>query len=461
MPSGPYAEDERLIAQALRNASQTRLLRIERGARHQATAAFEELFGQKPAVIVADVNTFAAAGRDVFDSFRRAGHACLEPFVFAQRELHADYEQVEKLERALAAHDTVAVAVGSGTINDLTKLASHRLGRPYLVVATAASMDGYSAFGASITYRGSKQTFDCSAPRGVLADLEVIESAPEGMNASGYGDLLAKCVAGADWLVADGLGVEPINATAWEMVQSRLSAWLADPLALRRGDPEAIHFLILGLVMSGFAMQHTKTSRPASGADHQFSHLWDMQHHVHQGKPPSHGFKVAVGTLASAALYEQLLAQSLDELDADRAAAEWPEFAEIEADIGTRFGLPELAAKAREETRAKYVDRERIREQLRKLRTAWPRLRQRLQSHLIPWDEIKDRLTQAGCPSSPREIGISHARLRESYWQAYYIRRRFTVLDLAVRTGFLPALLDRIFAAQGRWPMEDAESRVV
>ncbi len=456
MPAGRCDEDQRWIGRALQEASCTRLLRIEHGARHQAASAFDEFFAQRPAIIVADANTFAAAGRDVFDALRHAGHRCIEPFVFEQSELHADYKHVETLEKALARHDATPLAVGSGTINDLTKLASHRLGRPYLVVATAASMDGYAAFGASITRHGSKQTFDCPAPIGILADLEVIESAPRGMNASGYADLLAKSVAGADWLVADALGVEPIDKTAWDMVQSRLRAWLDDPAALQRGDPKAVRSLILGLVMSGFAMQRTQTSRPASGADHQFSHLWDMQNHVHQGKSPSHGFKVGIGTLASSALYEELLTQSLDELDIDRLCSQWPELASVEADIRERFDLPELADKALEETRAKYIDRQGVREQLMRMRTAWPRLRRSLRSHLMPSGELEDRLADAGCPSAPREIGISHGRLRESYLQAYNIRRRFTVLDLAVQTGLLVPSLERIFGSKGRWPIEEA-----
>ena len=51
-------------------------------------------------------------------------------------------------------------------------------------------------------------------------------------------------------------------------------------------------------MFGGFAMQSSKSSRPASGAEHQFSHLWDMQHHTHNGVAPSHGFKVGVATLA-------------------------------------------------------------------------------------------------------------------------------------------------------------------
>ncbi len=456
MPVERPSEDERLLDGALKSADQTRLVRVGRGLRREAVSAFEELFGQSPAVIVADVNTFAAAGRDVIDGFRQAGHVCSEPFVFDDPDLHAEYPHVEAIEQFLASGDAIPVAVGSGTINDMTKLAAHRLGRPYLSVATAASMDGYTAFGASITREGSKQTFDCPAPTGVIADLEVIEAAPEGMNASGYADLLAKIVAGADWLVAEALEIEPIDATAWEMMHSRLRQWVGNPDGIRQGDSETIHCLILGLLVSGLAMQWTRTSRVASGADHQFSHLWDMQNHVYEGRAPSHGFKVGIGTLASASLYEQLFPQSLDELNVDRLAEDWPELVSIESDIRNRYDLPEIVAKALEETGAKYVDQKAIHKELLRLRQVWPELRDRLKTHLLSFDELADRLTAAGCPVLPEQIGISPTRMRESYRQAYYIRRRYTVLDLATRTGLFEPALELIFGRAGRWPIADS-----
>ncbi|MHB8900926.1 MAG: sn-glycerol-1-phosphate dehydrogenase [Thermoguttaceae bacterium] len=450
------SEDELLLQRALAAAARTRLVRVEPGVRRRAAAAFEELFGPRPAVIVADTNTFAAAGRDVADSFRQAGRPCLEPLIFDEPDLHAEFGHVEAIARHLGAGDAIAVAVGSGTINDMTKLASEHCGRPYLCVATAASMDGYTAFGASITREGSKQSFDCAAPVGVLADLEVIEAAPEGMNASGYADLLAKIVAGADWIVAEALGVEPIDPTGWEMMHGRLRSWVANPGGIRQGDPQAVRCLVLGLLVSGLAMQWTKTSRVASGADHQFSHLWDMEGHVYRGKTPSHGFKVGIGTLASSALYEQLLPLPLEDLEAAGLAQRWPDISEVEADIERRFALPEIKAKALLETRAKYVGGDQIREQIVKLHSVWPELRGRLQSHLLPLDELANRLAAAGCPVTPEGIGIAPARLKESYRQAYYLRRRFTVLDLAERTGLFESALERIFGPGGRWPIEAA-----
>ncbi len=131
----------------------------------------------------------------------------LEPFIFRAPDLHAEERFVAELESSLRTHAAIAVAVGSGTINDLTKLASHRVERRYLCVATAASMDGYTAYGASVTYQGAKQTFFCPAPVAVVADLDVICAAPGEMNAWGYADLMAKFPAGADWIVADALGV--------------------------------------------------------------------------------------------------------------------------------------------------------------------------------------------------------------------------------------------------------------
>jgi glycerol-1-phosphate dehydrogenase [NAD(P)+] len=433
-------EDNQVIRSALQSVAQTRFLLVEHGARHQAAAAFEHLFGSAAAMMIADSNTLSAAGYDVLHSFSSCGHACTEPFVFEEPHLRAESRHVQAIESAIRRQNAVAVAVGSGTINDLTKLASHAADRSYMVVATAASMDGYAAFGASITHMGSKQTFSCPAPMGILADLEVMEAAPPDMSAAGYADLLAKTVAGADWIIADTLGVEPINVTSWQMIHNRLHAWLDDPGGVRAAQSEAIRSLTTGLLMSGFAMQHANTSRPASGAEHQFSHLWDMQRPANHTNLPLHGFQVGIGTLASSALYEHLLLQDEATLDIDRLVSNWPERSTVEDEIRRRFEHTALRDKALEETRAKYVSAEQIRDQLARLRVAWRPLRRRLHSHLLPRSEIRDRLIAAGCPSEPQQIGVSPEQLRESYLLAYFIRRRFTVLDLAARIGLLETI---------------------
>ena len=390
-------------------------------------------------------------------AFRRAGHPLLEPLLLEQTGLHAEHHHVEALEASFKRHAAVPVAVGSGTINDLVKLASHRTGRPYLCVATAASMDGYTAFGASITFQGSKQTFTCPAPTAVLADLDVIRAAPKPMSAWGYADLLAKITSGADWLLADALGVEALIPKAWDIVQGTLRDWVADPAGVQAGTPQALECLVEGLIFSGLAMQCAQSSRAASGAEHQFSHLWDMQHHTHRGAAPSHGFKVGIGTLAVATLYERLLERSLEKLDVAACAAAWPGTATWLARAQAWLGEGSLLTVAARELEAKACDSGALAKQLETLRANWPKLRERLRNQLLPVPVLRTMLQAAGAPTEPEAIGISRARLRDSYRQAFCIRRRFTVLDVAMRTGLLEDCLDEIFGSQGLWPMGAAD----
>jgi len=187
--------------------------------------------------------------------------------------LHPEFDHVLQVEAYLMRQEATPVAVGSGVVKDLVKLAADRLKRPYLCVATAASMDGYTAFAAAITHDGIKRVDSCAAPRVVLADVGVLAAAPPGVAASGYCDLLGKVIAGADWLIAGALGIEAVDAVAWEHSRHDLAEWTGDPQALRRRDPEALSLLIEGLLTAGLSMQAARSSRPASGSEHLLSHL--------------------------------------------------------------------------------------------------------------------------------------------------------------------------------------------
>ncbi len=449
-------KEPELIERALRAARDTRFLAVEPGIRHRSAGIFSSLFGSREAIVIADGNTYEAAGKDVEASLARENHALRKPFIFGP-QIYADIECVQELEAALRFHDAIPVAVGSGTINDLTKLAAHRTKRPYMVVGTAASMDGYSAYGASITVAGSKDTIECPAPLAVLADLDVIALAPREMNAWGYGDLMAKVVSGADWILADAAGVEAIDPPVWETVQDLLRFWIGSPDAIAASDPESLKHLVHGLVMSGFAMQACLTSRPASGAEHQFSHLWNMQHHTFEGKTPSHGFQVGIGVLASLALQEDLLRRDLHNFDIEAAARAWPSMGELELRIHELFGTGALEKRAVEETRAKYISGDALRAQLSRIQENWTELRSKLIEQLIPFRELRDMLRRAGCPFEPTQIGISPARLRLSFRQCCYMRRRYTVLDVMQRLGLFDAALDNIFGPQGPWPIKDED----
>jgi len=184
-----------------------------------------------------------------------------------------------------------------------------------------------------------------------------------------------------------------------------------------------------------------------------------MQHHVHKGRPPSHGFKVGIGTLAVAGLYDYLLSQKLEDLDVAACCAAWPSKAETEKRMRTLFTQEDVLAVALREGLAKCVDAADLGRQLATLRQLWPELKGRLRQQLVPRGELRNMLLTAGAPVEPEEIGISRARLRASFEQAYFLRRRFTALDLATRCGLLEPALNAMFGPGGSWPIGRPWSR--
>ena len=448
-----------MIEEALARATDTKACVIRAGATDDAAKMFRALFPEaRKAVVVEDPRTRAVAGGRVANLLAAAGVAVSEHVVNPDgTDFHATYEKVEEVRDALGAQDgAIAVAVGSGTLNDLAKRASGELGRRYMVVGTAASMDGYTAYGAAITKDGMKQTLDCKAPLGCIVDSAVAAAAPKEMVASGYADLIAKIPSGADWILADAVGREAIHPAAWKFVQEPLRAALANPSGAASGDVAETEKLCSGLVMSGFAMQAMGSSRPASGTEHQVSHYWDMEDLSFGGKPVSHGFKVGIGTLASTAFLEMLLDAPVEQLDVEKCVAAWKSWEETERDIRAVFDNdPEFVARGLKETRGKYVDKEGLREQLVRLKQAWPGLRGRIRDQIIPFGEVHRRLELVGAPCEPEQIGVSRAHFRASFEKIPYMRRRYTVVDVAFRCGWMEKWVDRLFGKGGVWQVED------
>lgn len=421
--------------QILANASDTKALRLGEGVINEAPELFKELFPEKRPVIIADPNTMRVAGERLQELFSNAGLNPENPYIFTDKDLHAEWKFIERLDDFISKTEAIPVAVGSGTINDLTKLSSYHNGKRYMTVGTAASMDGYTAFGASITKDGAKQTFNCPAPLGFIADIDIIATAPAEMTASGYADLFAKIPAGADWIISDALGVEKIDKMSFDTVQGGLKEALSDPEGLRKGNKKAIGQLIEGLLLGGFAMQIHKTSRPASGADHQFSHLWNMEHHtMADGTTPSHGFQVAIGTLASTALYEEMLKEDFENLDIDACVNKWAELEDAKEEALKMFEGTDFPTIGAKEIEAKYINKEDLRKQLTILKENWAEIKDRVRKQIIPLETLKDSLLKVGAPTKPEDIGLTEQRLKDSVNRAQKIRRRFTIFDLGVRT---------------------------
>ena len=438
------------IKAALERARDTKALIIGNGVVCRTAEMFNELFPGQKAIIVADENTWKVAGADAQKSLDEAGIISYPAFIFPSEDFYAEWKHVETLKAHLEQLDATAIAVGSGVINDTVKYVSYLLSRKYMCVGTAASMDGFTAYGSSITKDGNKQTFDCPAPFGFVLDSGIAAEAPKELAASGYADLIAKIPAAADWMIADAVGSESIDPFAFSLVQKNLRDALSDPDAVAAGDVTAVGKLAYELIMSGFAMQSILSSRPASGAEHLFSHYWDMEGLCHNGRHVPHGFSVAIGTLVSVACMEYLLNKDYTKIDIDAAVAKWPEWDDMEKHIREVFeGMPDHLARGLMESKSKYVGRDIIRKQLMAVRDNWPELSGKIRDQILPFNVVRDCLKRAGAPYEPEMIGVSREKIRKTFRAIPFMRDRFTGIDLIYRAGLMDEVEAYLFGKGG------------
>ncbi len=440
------------LRRAVAAAGITREVVVAAGGLEALPAVLARAAPSATCAIVADDNTWQAAGKRASQQLASAGVRAVEPIVLAgQPRVKPSAELARDLARRLRADGLLPIAVGSGVINDLVKYAAEEAGTLYVCAPTAASMDGYAASGAALREDGFKRTLACAAPVAIVADLDVIAEAPAVMAAWGYGDLAGKLVAGADWILADALDEEALNPVPFAMVQDHLADWLSDPAGIRAGDRTALGGLMRGLVMSGLAMQTHGNSRPASGSDHQFAHLWEMEEIAVDGEPVSHGACVGIGCLSMLATYEWLQRQPVESIEPARLAARILSPSALQAKVEASFPLAFMAANAAVETAAKAVPPARVEQRLRKLRDNWPDLLACLRDRLPKTAIVRQWLEAVGAPSHGAAVGVSLTKHAQDYARARMIRRRFTALDLLHDLGWLDMAVSDLFAPGGFW----------
>ena len=297
---------------------------------------------------------------------------------FEDEELVPDEKACQKTLAGLKTADYL-LAVGSGTLNDMAKLAASLSKKPSGVLATAASMDGYASKGAAVMKNGFKVTETVCPPSDILIDLDIIKNAPKEMTAAGFGDIVGKYTCLTDWKLANLVIGEEIDWEAYGLMEKARAKCISAFDALQNYEPTAVADLMNALITAGLSMAACGNSRPASGSEHHISHYLEMDFVRRGEKIPPHGVKVAIGTLVSIEIYNYLKKNRVRFKNADAAY--------------------------------KLVDE-------------LPRV-----------EEIKTMLTKLGCPTRFSEIGVREETMRQTIRHAHTVRDRFTVLTLIHKLG--------------------------
>jgi glycerol-1-phosphate dehydrogenase [NAD(P)+] len=421
---------------------------LEEGAYLRLPEVLEELSFPRELCLVADDNTYDVLGSRVL-RLLSANHYRVREVVLPSPPggtVKADQPTADKLQSKLPSVP-LFVAVGSGTINDLTKLAAFQRNIPYVVVCTAPSMNGYTSSIVALTADGLKTTSEARSPVAVVADLDVLVEAPMELITAGLGDIVSKPVSTADWKLAQIVSGEYFCSRPIELVTQFEPLFMGNPKGIQRRQPEAIRALTEALLYSGISMVIAGSSSPASGGEHLISHTLDMQADLAGRKHDHHGRQVGVATLFSAALYERVLREDIPSFDPEAILGGATGVRQRDDNLDSYWGP--LAGVVRKELSVKASGREELRERLVSIQGQWDRINTEIRAFLRPWSQIRDVLRQAGAATRIHDIGVSVEQFREAVLHAREMRRRYTVLDLSHEFRLLEKHVDAILGETG------------
>jgi glycerol-1-phosphate dehydrogenase [NAD(P)+] len=383
-----------------------------------------------PALVVMDPATQAAAGAALCGALAEAGITG-EALVLESGQ-HPTDAAVAGVRRRLPPQGS-PIAVGSGAITDIVRLAAHLSERDFISFPTAASMDGYASGVAVLERENVKVTLPARAPRAIYCDPAVVAAAPSELTRAGIGDLLAKTTARVDWLAAHLLLGEPFDEPIANRVLTALERVVADLDALLAGGVEAAASLMDGLIETGIAMAQAGSSRPASGCEHQASHFWDLLAGRGRRAPTRHGLQVGHATRFAMRLQRYAFGGGVEELRPPRPVAE-----PLDAAAQRWLGEPtrEMRDAVAEKRRLSQAAAGRW-----PAPAAWAEIRARLAPELERFSAVERGLDRARIA-----IEVDPEMLAATFRYSSRLRARYTVVDFLEGQGALEAAIESMLA---------------
>ena len=376
-----------------------------------------EALGYKKPFLVADVNTWAAAGALVAEKLDVADIS-YKKYIFNEKELIPDEKTLGSLMMAFSRDCDVIVAVGSGTLNDLCKFSSFQLGLDYMVFATAPS---------------------------VIGDTDILAAAPMEMITAGLGDILGKYTCLLDWKMAHIITGEYYCSHIADMVKETVEIVVEESTRIKDRNPDAVKAVTEALVLSGIAMSFVGNSRPASGSEHHLSHYWEMKFQAEGKKPILHGIKVGIGMIAVTKMYETLENEQFDFASLKERSFDYAAWEKKVKDCyqDAAPGIIALEEKAQKNNLDKRNKRLAI------LEEKWPEILRTIKESLPSSAEMEKLLASLGAPINPAQIGVSSELVEDAVILAKEVRDRFTLLQVLWDTGLLDEYAKMIAAYFG------------
>lgn len=397
---------------------------------------FVKEFGFHSLYLVSDSITYKIAGQQCMEILAEAG---IQAKIIQLTHMDFDEATLGELVINLPQDCDLVIAVGTGTINDMTRYFSFRIGRPFFTVATAAPMDGFASSIAAIHVNHLKTTFNAQTPLAIIGDTEILKNAPYSMIAAGLGDLLGKCTCLCDWRLAHLITGEHRCERIMDLVENCVQNVLPVAGSAKERDPKVLGDIMEGLILTGVAMSLYGNSRPASGCEHHMSHYWETILAQRGQRSAPHGAQVGVGTVLILKAVEELANRTVD-FDAARAAARQYDSSAWKAQMYAAYGeaAPGIITLEQQTKKNETVGRL---ARIDAMEAHWVQILDLLRA-LPASSYVAGLLKDLNSPSTPAQIGIDHILLKDTFLYCKEIRPRYTILQMLWDLNELDSISD-------------------
>ena len=391
--------------------------------------------------LLADCNTHKAAGKAVCDILTVSGIG-FSSYIFPNEALEPNEEAVGSAIMHFDPSCDLIIGIGSGVINDIGKILSNVTGKHYIIVATAPSMDGYASATSSMSMDGLKVSLSSRCADVIIGDIDILKQAPEHMLKAGLGDMLAKYISIAEWRIGHIITGEYYCERVAQLIRDALKKCVDNAQGLLRRDEDAIRAVFEGLVIGGVAMAYAGVSRPASGVEHYFSHVWDMRGLEFGTQVDLHGIQCAMGTMKAVELYEKLRSIVPNEQKAADAVAAF-DYGVWSDQLREFLGTSGETMIAQEQKEQKY-DKTKHPARFRRIADNWDTILRILEEELPTLQELAKVMDTIGISRDLNTIGVDATCAKLTFKATKDIRDKYVLSRLAWDLGVLDELADTI-----------------
>ena len=403
----------------------------------QRLPEFVKKYNAKKPFLLADKNTYKAAGETAANLLKDAGIP-YSSYIFPQDALEPNEEAVGSAFMHFDHNCDLIIGIGSGVINDIGKILSNVSGRKYIIIGTAPSMDGYASATSSMSMDGLKVSLNSRCADVIIGDIDILKQAPLHMLKSGLGDMLAKYISIAEWRIGNLITGEYYCEEVAQLIRTALKKCIDNAAGLLQRDDAAVEAVFEGLVIGGVAMAYAGVSRPASGVEHYFSHVWDMRGLEFGTQVDLHGIQCAMATMKSVQLYEALKA-TVPCKEKAFAAVEAFDYASWSSQLRTFLGNSGETMIAQESKERKY-DKSTHPARFQKIADNWETILQIIEEELPSAKELADIMDTIGISCDLNTICVDSACAKLTFKATKDIRDKYVLSRLAWDLGVLDEL---------------------